>query len=145
LFTFAGGSGHAEPLVPIANALEAAGHRVAYAGQHAAVAPLDTYGFTLFPRSGCRDRWPRGDHAAPRGRHGKEYRTLRTAYADRFARVAANRLLELSTKWQPDIVVCDGVDFGSMTAAERLRAAPSDGSPGTAADTGAGPGPPSLS
>ena len=33
LFTFAGGSGHLEPLLPIARAARAAGHLVAFAGR----------------------------------------------------------------------------------------------------------------
>jgi UDP:flavonoid glycosyltransferase YjiC (YdhE family) len=33
LFTFAGGSGHLEPLIPIARAAEAAGHTVAFSGR----------------------------------------------------------------------------------------------------------------
>ena len=37
LFTFAGGSGHFEPLVPIARAAGAAGHSVAFAGQTAMI------------------------------------------------------------------------------------------------------------
>ena len=38
LFTFAGGIGHLEPLVPLASAAAAAGHSVAFVGQHRAAA-----------------------------------------------------------------------------------------------------------
>jgi UDP:flavonoid glycosyltransferase YjiC (YdhE family) len=120
LCTFAGGSGHAEPLVPIAKAAQAAGHDVAFAGQHSVVGSLEPHGFTLFPdrpstTAGAATITPLLEVDMER-----EYRTLRDAYADRFARVGVSRLLELNVEWQPDIVVCDEVDFGSMIAAERL-------------------------
>jgi UDP:flavonoid glycosyltransferase YjiC (YdhE family) len=120
LFTFAGGSGHAEPLVPIARAVQAAGHSVAFAGRHSAVAPLETHGFTLFPDQAAMSGGPATITPLLEVDMEREYRTLRDAYADRFARAAIRRLLELSVDWEPDIVVCDEVDFGSMIAAERL-------------------------
>ena len=48
LFTFAGGSGHLEPLVPIARAAEAAGHVVAFAGRPWMVPEVDALGFDAF-------------------------------------------------------------------------------------------------
>ncbi len=52
LFTFAGGAGHAEPLVPIARAARAAGHDVAFAGRPWVVARLVARGFAGFPDTG---------------------------------------------------------------------------------------------
>jgi len=49
-----------------------------------------------------------------------EYEVLADFYAGREARDRARLILELSPRWQPDLVVCDEVDFGSMVAAERL-------------------------
>ena len=49
LFTFAGGAGHSEPLVPIARAAQAAGHEVAFAGRPWVVAKLQARGFAGFP------------------------------------------------------------------------------------------------
>ena len=120
LFTFAGGSGHAEPLVPIAGAVQAAGHSIAFAGRRAAVTPLEGHGFTLFPDQAATSSGPATITPLREVDMEREYRTLRDAYADRFARAAVTRLLELSVEWEPDIVVCDEVDFGSMIAAERL-------------------------
>lgn len=120
LFTFAGGSGHAEPLVPIASAARAAGHGVAFSGRHSAVAPLEVHGFTLFPEPADTTAGPAAITPLLEIDMEKEYAVLRDAYADRFARAAATRLLELNAQWRPDIVVCDEVDFGSMIAAERL-------------------------
>jgi UDP:flavonoid glycosyltransferase YjiC (YdhE family) len=120
LFTFAGGSGHAEPLVPIAAAIQAAGHDVAFAGRHAAVAPLELHGFTLFPDPAGATDGPATIRPLLEIDMEREYAVLRDAYADRFARVAAIRLLQQNEEWQPDVVICDEVDFGSMIAAERL-------------------------
>jgi len=44
LFAFAGGSGHLEPLVPIARAAKAAGHSVAFAGRPWAQPPVSAGG-----------------------------------------------------------------------------------------------------
>ena len=101
LFTFAGGSGHAEPLVPIATAVHAAGHGVAFAGRHGAVAPLEVHGFTLFP-----DPADATDDSATitpllEIDMEREYEVLRDAYADRFARAAAARLLQLNEQGNP--------------------------------------------
>jgi UDP:flavonoid glycosyltransferase YjiC (YdhE family) len=120
LFTFAGGSGHAEPLVPIATAVQAAGHDVAFAGRHSSVAPLEVHGFTLFPEPADTTSGPATITPLLEIDMEREYGVLRDAYADRFARAAATRLLQLNALWRPDIVVCDEVDFGSMIASERL-------------------------
>src|ERR671934_8050 len=47
LFAFAGGTGHAEPLLPLARAAAAAGYTVAFTGRRSAVGP--ELGFALFP------------------------------------------------------------------------------------------------
>ena len=44
LFTFAGGNGHFEPLVPIAGAAEDVGHVVAFAGRPSMVVRADPGG-----------------------------------------------------------------------------------------------------
>jgi UDP:flavonoid glycosyltransferase YjiC (YdhE family) len=49
LFTFAGGSGHFEPLVPMARAAQAAGHIVAFSGEPALAPTVEQAGFTMFP------------------------------------------------------------------------------------------------
>jgi UDP:flavonoid glycosyltransferase YjiC (YdhE family) len=120
LFSFAGGSGHAEPLVPIARAVQTAGHRVAFAGRRSAVAPLEVFGFDLFPEGAASAQ--RADSIAELQAVDmrREYRVLRDAYADRFARAAVPRLLEVIPAWRPDVVICDEVDFGAMVAAEIL-------------------------
>ncbi len=123
LCTYAGGSGHADPLVPVADAVRAAGHDVAFFGRRSAAAALDANGFTLFPDT--------DDRALAAGEDApitplleldmeREYRDLR-GFADRIARARMAGTLELADHWRPDLLVCDEADYGSMLGAERLR------------------------
>jgi len=120
LFTFAGGSGHAVPLLPIAGALRTAGHDVAFAGWHFAAADIEARGFTLLGKSGDTKNAPPTITPLLELDMEREYRVLRDHYAGRWARYQATRVLELSAEWQPDLIVCDEVDFGSMIEAEQL-------------------------
>ena len=120
LFTFAGGSGHANPLVPIADAVRAAGHTVAFAGRRSGAGVVEARGFTLFAApEGTADGSPAITPLLELDME-REYRVLRDHYAGRWARYQATRILELRAERQPDLIVCDEVDFGSMIAAERL-------------------------
>jgi UDP:flavonoid glycosyltransferase YjiC (YdhE family) len=123
LFTYAGGSGHADPLVPVADAVRAAGHDVAFFGRRSAAAALDADGFTLFPDTDDR-ALAAGDDAPITPLleldMEREYRDLR-GFADRIARARMAGTLELADHWRPDLLVCDEADYGSMLGAERLR------------------------
>jgi UDP:flavonoid glycosyltransferase YjiC (YdhE family) len=120
LFTFAGGSGHFEPLVPIARAAQAAGHTVAFAGQQTMVPAVEAAGFTVFATGGATvgaapERLPLLKLDIER-----EDRALRESYANRIARERASAILALCADWRPDMLVCDEVDFGCPIAADRL-------------------------
>ena len=120
LFTFAGGSGHFEPLVPIARAAAVAGHIVAFAGQPAMVPAVEAAGFTAFATAGATvgntpKRLPLLKLDAER-----EDRALREGYATRIARERAVSILALCVEWQPNLLVCDEIDFGAVVVAERL-------------------------
>ena len=123
LCTYAGGSGHADPLVPVADAVRAAGHDVAFFGRRSAPAALDANGFTLFPDTDDR-ALAAGDDAPITPLleldMEREYRDLR-GFADRIARARMAGTLELADHWRPDLLVCDEADYGSMLGAERLR------------------------
>src|SRR5512135_3646691 len=49
MFTFSGGQGHLDPLVPIARAARAAGHAVAFVGRPWMVPRVEVLGFACFP------------------------------------------------------------------------------------------------
>jgi UDP:flavonoid glycosyltransferase YjiC (YdhE family) len=119
LFTFAGGTGHFLPLVPLARAAEAAGHAVAFAGQEGMVATVEETGFAAFDTGGgtllrATERTPLLP-LDPR----REERAVRETYAGRVARSRAGTVLALSDGWRPDVLVCEEVDFGAVIAAER--------------------------
>ena len=123
LFTYAGGSGHADPLVPVADAVRAAGHDVAFFGRRSAAAALDANGFTLFADTDDR-ALAAGDDAPITPLleldMEREYRDLR-GFADRIARARMARVVALTDEWRPDLLVCDEADYGCMVGAERLR------------------------
>lgn len=119
LFTFAGGNGHLDPLIPIARAARAAGHTVAVTGRPGVVPAIEAADLTAIPTGIARDEAPqRQPLMEPDAEH--EDRVFREHFAGRLARDRAARILTLCTQWQPDVIVCDETDFGSMIAAERL-------------------------
>lgn len=120
LFTFAGGNGHFQPLTPIARVAVAAGHTVAFAGQAAMLPTIEAAGFTAFATGGTTlgtsaERLPLLTVDRER-----EERDLSEGFAKRFARERATALLSLCATWQPDLMVCDELDFGAMIAAEKV-------------------------
>ena len=62
LFTFVGGAGHLDPLLPLARAVAAAGHAVAIAGSGNQMPRVEAQGFTALPTS--EPRPPRRSPAA---------------------------------------------------------------------------------
>lgn len=120
LFSFAGGSGHFLPLVPLARAVRAAGHDVAFAGQPAMTAAVEAAGFTAFATGGETLRTAPVRTPLLAYNAAQEDRAVRDGFAGRTARARAAALLELCGRWGPDLLVCDELDFGAMVAAERL-------------------------
>ena len=118
LFTFAGGRGHAAPLVPLARAARAAGHTVAFAGQPRLVPVLTALGFAAFATGPDVGRTGRAPLLAPDP--AREEAALADSYAGWIARGRAADLLRVAADWRPAVLVCDEVDFGAMVAAERL-------------------------
>lgn len=120
LFSFAGGRGHVEPLLPIARAAEAAGHTVAFAGGHTPLRPVAAMGFDVFPLGPVPVDTPPKRIPLQELDPAREERDLRERFIRRAARNRVPHVLALCEAWQPDVVVCDEVDFGAMVAAERL-------------------------
>jgi UDP:flavonoid glycosyltransferase YjiC (YdhE family) len=120
LFTFAGGSGHFEPLAPVARAAVAAGHTVAVAGQPAMMQMVAAAGFTAFATGGATLGGASKRLPLLKVDLEREDRALRDSYAGRIARERAGVLLALCSAWRPDLLVRDEMDFGAVIAAERL-------------------------
>jgi len=118
LFAFTGGRGHLDPLVPIARAAAAAGHTVAFASTPSMVPTVGSLGFEAFPigRPGSGKPPPRLP-LRPVDIE-REEREFRERFAGGGARERAPGVLALCKVWQPDVLVIDETDFGSMLAAE---------------------------
>jgi UDP:flavonoid glycosyltransferase YjiC (YdhE family) len=119
LFTFAGGSGHLEPFVPLARAAERAGHTVAFAGRPWMVPKGEALGFATFAAGSDIGLTPQRLPLAAVDLE-RDIRAVGTGFGHRIARERAADLLPLCADWQPDILVCEEVDFGAMIVAERL-------------------------
>lgn len=120
LFSFAGGIGHSEPMVPIADALRTAGHTVAFAGNAASLPTLAAKGFHTVVAAGTPGdpRPARTPLLEPDQRH--EEQVIRSHYADAVPRARAARYREIYHSWRPDLVVRDEADLGSALLTERL-------------------------
>jgi UDP:flavonoid glycosyltransferase YjiC (YdhE family) len=119
LFTFAGGSGHLDPLVPIARAAGAAGHEVAFAGRPWMLPVVTALRFAAYPAGTDAGLTPaRLPLQEPDA--GREDEALRDGFARRIARERAQDILPLCGDWRPDLLVCDETDFGAIVVAERL-------------------------
>ena len=115
LFSFVGGEGHLQPLLPIARAAAARGHAVtvtgaASVGRAAAGLPFVASGpdvvahyVPLQPIDVARER-----------------RALRESFAGWMARARADDVLALCERERPDVLIRDEADFGAAVAAERL-------------------------
>ncbi|MFD9738558.1 glycosyltransferase [Umezawaea sp. NPDC059074] len=118
LFSFVGGNGHFQPMVPVARAVADAGHVVACTGSPAMVSTIEAARFEAFPSGpepwSSTERMP----LLPLDREREQY-DVREGFARKTAPVRAADLLELIAAWRPDVVVCDEMDFGAMVAAER--------------------------
>jgi UDP:flavonoid glycosyltransferase YjiC (YdhE family) len=117
--TFAGGTGHFLPLVPVARAAEEAGHQVAFAGQPGMLSVIERAGFSGFDTGGptllaTSERTPLLELDMER-----ELRAVREGFAGRTARARAPAVLALCEEWRPDVLVCEEMDFGALVAAER--------------------------
>jgi UDP:flavonoid glycosyltransferase YjiC (YdhE family) len=114
LFAFAGGTGHVEPLLPLARAAAAAGHAVALTGRRSAVGPDLELDFFPSGRERPPTRIPLRE--LDREREQREFR----GFAGRPAEERADKVGVLCSQWRPDVLVCDETDFGALLVAERL-------------------------
>ena len=119
LFTFVGGHGHFEPLVPIARAAGVAGHAVAFGCAPAMASMVEAAGFPASAIGTSTNSAPERIALRPLDSE-REDRHLRERFARRAAEQRVPPTITLCREWQPDVLVCDETDFGSMIAAERL-------------------------
>jgi UDP:flavonoid glycosyltransferase YjiC (YdhE family) len=119
LFTFVGGAGHYEPLVPIARAVRAAGHAIGFACRPSMTARVVADGFDAV-RVGPDVEDLRAIAPLAPLDPAREERVLREGFAFRTALRRAKDIVDLCGGFRPDVVVSDEVDYGAIVAAERL-------------------------
>jgi UDP:flavonoid glycosyltransferase YjiC (YdhE family) len=119
LFTFAGGAGHFEPLVPIARAAAAAGHAVAFTCAARMVPLVARRGFPAVATAPGELRPPERRPLVPVDRD-REQRVLWEYYGGSLKRERAAGIAARCVAWQPDALVCDEADFGCADAAREL-------------------------
>jgi hypothetical protein len=114
LLSFVGGTGHAEPMVPIAHVLRDAGHTVAFVGHPRDLPALEARGFLCFEVDGQLATGRRHLEGTPLERRPllepnqlDEDRVLRRHYASEVVRRRVGRYLELYDTWAPDLVIRD--------------------------------------
>lgn len=118
LFTFAGGTGHLVPLLPIARALLARGHDITFSGQRSMLPIVEAAGYVGLDSGGptlaaTEFRGP----LRPVDRR-REENVIRDVFAGAVASERAARLIAVARAWSADVIVRDEVDFGAVVAAE---------------------------
>lgn len=122
LFTALSGAGSLHPHVPLAKALEAAGHEVAFAAAKSSCPTIDAVGFRAFPAG--YDRPP--DEQQPlaatlRAQLGdNRFKPLDDMFAGFLAPRMVPDLLTIARTWLPEVIVRDPLEFGGYIAAEML-------------------------
>ena len=119
LFSFVGGRGHLDPLLPLANAATAQGHDVRVAGRPSMEAAVVDAGHRFVA--------VQPDVVAPalivplaEPDPDRERLVLRDGFAGRTARLRATDVLVVCEQDRPDLVIADEIDFGALIAAEVL-------------------------
>ena len=121
LFTFQPGMGMFRPLVPLARAVEDAGHEVAFAGPASFRSQVEACGFEMFPAG---IDWVGNDlsasfpEAPPPGPDRLAWIT--SFFRVRTARATVPDLLGIAATWKPDVLVCEPTEFGACLAGEIL-------------------------
>ena len=119
LFTFAGGRGHLDPLVPLARAAHAAGHDIVFVGRPWMLPIVRSLGFEAWPAGSDLGLTPVSRELVPFDLE-REQRALRDGFVGRIARERARDLLALEPDGPPDLIVWEETDFGAAIVAERL-------------------------
>lgn len=123
LFTVMPAVSHLRPALPLARALSARGWTVAFAASERMRDSVRREGFAFVPvglawlESEAERTFPELVDM-PLDEQGLWWVT--DIFADRAARPAATDLVELLTRWSPDVVVRDVWDFGAWAAAEAV-------------------------
>jgi UDP:flavonoid glycosyltransferase YjiC (YdhE family) len=122
LFSSTSGLGHVQPMVPIALALQRAGHEVRWATGPSACDRIEAQGITAEPVGlGDRERMAafRARHPEAAAMPGPELAAF--MFPKLFGAIAApaaiDGLLDLASRWRPDVLVHDAAELAAPLAA----------------------------
>ena len=113
----AAGTGIA-PIVPLARALEVAGHEVAVAAAASFAAAIEAAGLRAFP-AGLDWSLSEPEAALPGFLDAEGPQQILT-FAQLATRGMVDDLLAVGRDWQPDVIVRDATEYAGWVAAERL-------------------------
>ncbi len=125
LFSTTPGVGHLHPLIPLAGALQDAGHAVAFAAREFVRLRIEQAGFEFFPIGSDRELDPeyqqfkQARDAMPVSFEGELF-----IYTQLFCgitpRLNLPALIEIGKTWKPDMFIREGAEYGAVIAAEHL-------------------------
>jgi UDP:flavonoid glycosyltransferase YjiC (YdhE family) len=109
---------HFHPLVPVAQALEAAGHEVAFACSEDNRPAVEATGFRLFPAgTSMRELMPRV-MAVPEEQ--RDFWVMNNLFGGTLPERIIPDLLAICRDWGPDLIVRDAIELGGCLVAEHL-------------------------
>lgn len=125
LFTTQPGAGHVQSLVPVAAALERAGHQVAFCSTPSFRPRVQDHGFECFQTGADWDMsWPWEARSFPPFPDIPDDEGFEWVVANIWAGITVERslpdLLEIARAWSPDLVVRESAEFAGSVVAERL-------------------------
>ncbi len=125
LFSVSGGYGHLHPLVPLAHALQAAGHGVAFAVGPSLRPRIEAAGFTVFPVGGnlttdlAYQQFKAQQQTLPVSLESELFSYPRL-FCGIGARLRTPQLVAIGQHWQPDMLIREAGEYGAVIAAEHL-------------------------
>lgn len=123
LFTCIPGLGHFNPVVPLAQALKAAGHVVAFATAPAFAEVVARAGFEFIPAGMDWDERRLLETVPELRAVRKIYRgewMMNNIFLDRSPRRMIRDLLTIIPAWLPDVIITGSFEYGGPLAAEKL-------------------------
>lgn len=120
LLTTQPGRGHAGALLPLAHALQRAGHQLAFASSRAFASDIADLGFEALQAgvdwrlADLHETFP----GAPKGQAKRMDWMVHEVFAHAAAQPFARDLLGVIQRWRPDLVVHEELEFGGYLAAQ---------------------------
>lgn len=125
LFSSTSGYGHLHPLIPLARAIQEAGHHVAFAAREFVRPHIESADLEFFAVGSDRaldaeyQQFKLERDAMPTGFALEQFIYTRL-FCGIAPRLMTPGLIEVGKTWQPDVIVREGAEYGALIAAEYL-------------------------